>query len=89
MADFAKQQKIRIDAAIAQRATEVGALLNSADSSNSQRGGGKNSSSRRKHLGTITLDDLPPDKREGYPAASFWGVPVSCTLLVRWQAQLS
>jgi len=32
---------------------------------------------RRKRLGTITLDDLPQDQREGYPAAGFWGVPVS------------
>ena len=28
-------------------------------------------------MGTITLDDLPQTEREGYPAASFWGVPVS------------
>jgi hypothetical protein len=28
-------------------------------------------------MGTITLDDLPQSQREGYPAASFWGVPVS------------
>ena len=28
-------------------------------------------------MGTITLDDLPRDQREGFPAASFWGVPVS------------
>ena len=28
-------------------------------------------------MGTITLDDLPQDQREGYPAASFWSVPVA------------
>ena len=28
-------------------------------------------------MGTITLDDLPQDEREGYPAASFWSVPVA------------
>jgi hypothetical protein len=32
---------------------------------------------RRKRIGTITLDDLPQDEREGYPAASFWSVPVA------------
>ena len=32
---------------------------------------------RRKRIGTITLDNLPRDRREGFPAASFWGVPVS------------
>jgi peptidase M28-like protein len=73
---FAKQQKTRIDMAIAQRATEVGAAsiqpivpTRSAEA--------EKIIVRRKRLGTITLDDLPPDTREGYPAASFWGVPVS------------
>jgi hypothetical protein len=28
-------------------------------------------------LGTITLDDLPQEMGEGYPAAGFWSVPVS------------
>ncbi|MBI3696013.1 MAG: M28 family peptidase [Acidobacteria bacterium] len=32
---------------------------------------------RRKRIGTITLDDLAPDQREGYPAASFSGPPVT------------
>ncbi len=32
---------------------------------------------RRKRMGTITLEDLPQDQREGYPAASFWSVPVA------------
>ncbi len=32
---------------------------------------------RRKRMGTITLDDLPREKRESFPAASFFGVPVS------------
>ncbi|MGH9719335.1 MAG: M28 family metallopeptidase [Bryobacteraceae bacterium] len=32
---------------------------------------------RRKRMGTITLDDLPREQRENYPAASFWGAPVA------------
>ncbi len=28
---------------------------------------------RRKKMGTITMDDIPRDQREGYPASSFWG----------------
>jgi hypothetical protein len=32
---------------------------------------------RRRRIGTITLDNLSRDQREGFPAASFWGVPVS------------
>lgn len=32
---------------------------------------------RRKRIGTITLDDLPRDQRENWPAASFWGAPMA------------
>lgn len=32
---------------------------------------------RRKRPGTITFDDLPVSEREGYPAAAWWGPPVS------------
>lgn len=32
---------------------------------------------RRKRMGTITLDDLPREQRENFPAASFFGVPVA------------
>src|SRR5688572_7379499 len=32
---------------------------------------------RRKRMGNIPLDNLPREKREGFPAASFWGVPMA------------
>ena len=32
---------------------------------------------RRKRLGTLPLEELPQEEREGYPAAGFWGVPTS------------
>ncbi len=32
---------------------------------------------RRKRLGTLPLEELPEDEREGYPSAGFWGVPTS------------
>ena len=32
---------------------------------------------RRKRLGTLPLDELSREQREGWPAASFWGVPTS------------
>jgi hypothetical protein len=32
---------------------------------------------RRKRMGNITLDNLPREKREGFPAASFWGAPTA------------
>jgi hypothetical protein len=28
---------------------------------------------RRKKMGTITMEDIPREQREGYPASSFWG----------------
>ncbi len=32
---------------------------------------------KRKRVGTIPLDDLPEGEREGFPAAGWWGHPVS------------
>jgi hypothetical protein len=32
---------------------------------------------KRKRMGTITLDDLPPEQREGFPASAFWGPPTA------------
>jgi len=32
---------------------------------------------RRKRIGTLPLDELSREQREGWPAASFWGVPTS------------
>jgi hypothetical protein len=32
---------------------------------------------KRKRMGTITLDDMPREKRENFPAASFFGVPAA------------
>ena len=32
---------------------------------------------RRKRMGNIPLDNLPRERREGFPAASFWGVPMA------------
>src|SRR5262249_31682968 len=31
---------------------------------------------RRKRLGTIPLDELPPDRREGYPSGAWAAVPI-------------
>jgi hypothetical protein len=84
LAAFAVQQKARLARAVRDRGASLGA------GSGRILGGGaiqpvapaKNAEAerivvRRKRFGTITLDDLPQDQREGYPAASFWGVPVS------------
>jgi hypothetical protein len=73
---FAAQQKARLARAVRDRAAEIGAgsiqPITAKANAEAER-----IVVRRKRLGTITLDDLPQDKREGYPAAGFWGVPVS------------
>src|SRR5262249_18000995 len=73
---FAAQQKARLARAVRDRAAASGAgsmqPISAKASAEAER-----IVVRRKRLGTITLDDLPQDKREGYPAAGFWGAPVS------------
>jgi hypothetical protein len=32
---------------------------------------------RRKRMGTITMDNLSREEREGWQASTFWGVPTS------------
>jgi hypothetical protein len=76
LASFAREQKTRLANAIRGRAAELGlgAIQPVVPPRNPEA---ETIVVRRKRLGTITLDDLPRDRREGFPAASFWGVPVS------------
>jgi len=76
LAAFGGQQKARLDRAIRDRATVLGlgAIQPAAPPRNPEA---EKIVVRRKRMGTITLDDLPREQRENYPAASFWGVPVS------------
>jgi hypothetical protein len=76
LAQFANQQKARLERIIANRATELrlGRIQPYVPPRNPEA---EQIVVRRKRLGTITLDDLPQERREHYPAASFWGVPVS------------
>src|SRR5205807_9653282 len=32
---------------------------------------------RRKRFGTLPLDDIPPDQREGYPSGAWAGIPTA------------
>jgi len=76
LAAFAGRQKARLDRALRDRASDLGAgVIQPAVPA--KNGEAERIVVRRKRLGTITLDDLPQDQREGYPAAGFWGVPVS------------
>jgi len=76
LAQFANQQKARVERTVANRATELrlGRIQPYVPPRNPEA---EKIVVRRKRLGTITLDDLPVERREHYPAASFWGVPVS------------
>lgn len=73
---FASQQKGRVDRAVRDRATALGlgTITPVKPVANPEA---ERIIVRRKRMGTITLDDLPRDERENFPAASFWGVPVS------------
>jgi hypothetical protein len=76
LATFSSQQKERLARAVRDRAAalNLGPVQPIPPAQDSEAAG---IVVRRKRLGTITLDDLPQDQRERYPAAGFWGVPVS------------
>jgi aminopeptidase YwaD len=76
LAAFGGQQKTRLQGLIRERATELnlGAIQPFVPARNPEA---ESIVVRRKRLGTITLDNLAQDQREGFPGAGFWGVPVS------------
>ncbi|MES2223052.1 MAG: M28 family peptidase, partial [Acidobacteriota bacterium] len=72
LASYAGVQKTRIESAVQQRAAELhlGTIQAAAPSINPEA---EKIVVRRKRMGTLTMDDIPRDQREGYPASSFWG----------------
>jgi hypothetical protein len=72
---FAQRQKVLVESAVQQQATVLGlgkvAAIPPPKNPEAER-----IVVRRKRMGSITLDDLPEDQRDGYPAASFWSVPL-------------
>ncbi len=76
LAAFGRQQKERVEGRIRDRAVELklGAVQPFVAPRNPDA---EAIIVRRQRIGTITLDNLGRDQREGFPAASFWGVPVS------------
>ncbi|HMJ63601.1 MAG TPA: hypothetical protein VK493_17650, partial [Bryobacteraceae bacterium] len=73
---FSDEQKKRVEAAVQERARALG-LGRIQAAVPKPAAEAETIVVRRKRMGTITLDDLPQDEREGYPAASFWSVPVA------------
>lgn len=76
LAAFSDQQKRRVQAAVEERtsALGLGKIQPARPKPNAEA---ESIVVRRKRVSTITLDDLPQEEREGYPAASFWSVPVA------------
>jgi hypothetical protein len=76
LAAFGRQQQERVEGRIRDRAVELklGTVQPFVTPRNPEA---EAIVVRRKRIGTITLDNLGRDEREGFPAASFWGVPVS------------
>jgi hypothetical protein len=76
LAAFGQQQKARLEGLVRERAAELnlGVIQPFVPARNAEA---ETIVVRRKRIGTITLDNLGRDQREGFPAASFWGVPVS------------
>jgi hypothetical protein len=75
LARFADSQKVRVDRAIRDRSAAL--HIEPARYTPPARTEAAGIVVRRKRIGTITLDDLSREEREGWPAAGFWGVPVS------------
>jgi hypothetical protein len=72
LASFAAAQKKRIESAVQQRAAELhlGTIKPSVPKMNPEA---EKIVVRRKKMGTITMEDIAPSQREGYPVAAFWG----------------
>jgi len=77
--EFSAEQQERLRASAKQRATalEISGAVKPEQPSDPRLAAAEKIVVRRKRPGTITLDDLPVAEREGYPAAAWWGPPVS------------
>jgi len=78
---FGDQQSHLVQSAVQARADALGirSPLKPVESSDSETALASTIVVKRVRLGTITLDDLAPDKREGYPSGA-WDVPVITAL---------
>lgn len=76
LSTFGAQQKARLDRAIRDRAAAIG-IASVSPTVPPRNPEAEKIVVRRKRMGTITLDTLSREQRENFPAASFWGVPVS------------
>ncbi|HEY0162241.1 MAG TPA: M28 family peptidase, partial [Edaphobacter sp.] len=72
LSSFASLQKTRIENAVQERASELhlGTIQPAAPKVNPEA---EKIVARRKRMGTITMEEIPVEEREGYPASAFWG----------------
>ena len=71
LASFAAAQKARIEGAVQQRGAELqlGAIQPMAPKIDPEAG---KIVVRRKRMGQLPLDEIPPSQREGFPDSGFW-----------------
>jgi hypothetical protein len=77
---FEKEQSRRLSEAANRRGGELRlaeAILPLAPAADPKMAEAEKTIVRRKRVGSIPLDDLKESEREGYPAAGWWGHPVS------------
>ena len=80
---FGEEQAVRVRHAIDRRALELGLKtpVKPIAASDPQLKEAAKIVVRRKRHGTLPLDDIPPDQREGYPSGAWEGVP---TIALYW-----
>ncbi len=78
---FGDDQTMRIRNVVRARATALGITspIEPVETSDQNAQDAASIIVKRNRIGTITLDDLSPDKREGYPSGS-WDIPVITAL---------
>jgi hypothetical protein len=75
LAAFSERQKSLAQSAVQERAAKLG-LSRIQPAPPPRNSEAEKVLVRRKRMGSITLDDLPQEQREGYPPASFWSAPL-------------
>ena len=81
LSQFGESQSHRVESAVRARAAARGitSSIEPVPDSGTEAGPASSIVVKRLRLGTITLDDLAPDQRQGYPSGA-WDVPVITAL---------
>jgi hypothetical protein len=74
---FTRGQLDRVQAAFARRSGELGVTRSTPPAAGAQLATASGLVVRRKRFGTIPLDEISPDQREGYPSGAWSLVPIT------------